>query len=140
MPEKSLSMKMKMKPGARAALISAPEGYLSSLAPLPENVELDTTLAGQYDWVQVFVRNAAELAELLPQVVSTLKPESLLWISFPKGSSKIQTDLTRDNGWGALLPYGLKWVTLISVNETWSAFALRPYRSGEARTRDWVNS
>lgn len=138
MPEKSLSMKLKMKPGVLAALISAPEGYLPSLAPLPDRVDIDTTLAGQYDWVQVFVQNAAELADLLPQLVTSLKPESLLWISFPKGSSKIQTDLTRDKGWGALLPYGLKWVTLISVNETWSAFALRPYKPGEAKTRDWV--
>lgn len=103
-------------------------------------MHLETTLAGQYDWVQVFVLSAAELAERLPQVVSALKPESLLWISFPKGSSKMQTDLTRDKGWDALVPYRLKWTSLISVNETWSAFALRPYKPGEVKTRDWVIS
>ena len=62
-----------------------------------------------------------------------LKPESLLWVAFPKGTSKIQTDLTRDKGWDVLQQADLKWVTLISVNDTWSAFLLRPCRRGEAR-------
>jgi len=66
-------------------------------------------------------------------VVRALKPESLLWLCFPKGSSRIQTDLTRDKGWEPVQQADLKWVTLISVNDTWSAFALRPYRSGEER-------
>jgi hypothetical protein len=57
----------------------------------------------------------------------------MLWISFPKGTSKIQTDLTRDKGWEVLQGLDLKWITLVSVNETWSAFALRPYREGEEK-------
>ena len=51
----------------------------------------------------------------------------------PKGSSKIQTDLTRDKGWDVLQGLNLKWLTLVSVDDTWSAFALRPYRAGEPR-------
>lgn len=47
--------------------------------------------------------------------------------------SKIQTDLTRDKGWEVLQGLDLKWVTLISVNDTWSAFSLRPYMAGEAK-------
>jgi hypothetical protein len=57
----------------------------------------------------------------------------MLWISFPKGSSKIQTDLTRDKGWEGVQALDLKWVNLVSVNETWSAFALRPYKEGEKK-------
>jgi hypothetical protein len=90
-------------------------------------------LRGQFDWVQIFVKKKAELDKLIPKVVRALRPESLLWISFPKGTSKIQTDLTRDKGWDALQKADLKWVTLISVDETWSAFALRPYKPGEKR-------
>jgi hypothetical protein len=65
--------------------------------------------------------------------VRALKPESLLWVSFPKGTSKIQTDLTRDKGWEALHAADLKWVNLISVDDTWSAFGMRPYKPGEER-------
>ena len=133
MPDSSLVKKLKLKPGQRAAIINAPEGYLDSLRPLPEQVELADQLDGQFDWVQVFLKNQAELERLLPDLVNALKPESLLWISFPKGSSKIQTDLTRDKGWDALREVDLKWINLISVNETWSAFSLRLYRPGEER-------
>jgi hypothetical protein len=133
MTENALAKKMKLKPGQHAALIHAPEGYVDSLRPLPEHVDLAEQLAGVFDWLQLFVRNKAELDELLPEVIQALKPESLLWITFPKGTSKIQTDLTRDVGWDAVQAADLKWINLISVNDTWSAFSLRPYKPGEQR-------
>ncbi len=133
MPDSALARKMKLKPGQRAALVNAPEGYLKELSPLPAGVEVTEKLQGEFDWLQIFVKNKAELDKLVPKVIAALKPESLLWITFPKGTSKIQTDLTRDKGWDLLQQAELKWVTLISVNETWSAFALRPYKPGEKR-------
>lgn len=133
MPENALARKLKLKPGQRAALIGAPEGYLKALSPLPEGVQVAEKLSGKFDWLQVFVKNKAEIDRLAPRAARALKPQGMLWISFPKGSSKIQTDLTRDKGWDVLRALDLKWLTLVSVDETWSAFALRPYREGEAR-------
>jgi hypothetical protein len=49
----------------------------------------------------------------------------ICWIHYPKGSSGIQTDLTRDKGWENLLKENLHWLSLISFNETWSAFGMR---------------
>jgi hypothetical protein len=133
MAENPLLKKMKLKPGQRAAIISAPDGYIEALQPLPADVELAEQLVGTFDWVQVFVKTQADLEQAIPQIAAALKPVSTLWITFPKGTSKIQTDLTRDKGWEALQPLNLKWINLISINETWSAFALRPYKPGEAR-------
>jgi hypothetical protein len=124
---------MKLKPGQRAAIINAPDGYLETLLPLPENVELAKDLAATFDWVQLFVKTQAELEQVIAQVRAALKPAGTLWITFPKGTSKIQTDLTRDKGWEALQAIDLKWINLISVDETWSAFSLRPYKPGEER-------
>jgi len=131
MPVASLVQKLKLKPGQRVAVIGAPEGYLEELGALPPGAELAERLEGSFDWLQVFVRNKAELDALVPRLLAALKPESLLWITFPKGTSKIQTDLTRDKGWDSVRD--LKWVTLVSVNETWSAFSLRPYKPGETK-------
>jgi hypothetical protein len=133
MPESSLAKKMKLKRGQRAAIINAPEGYLKELSPLPAGMEVVEKLRGTFDWVQIFVENRTQLDKLTPRALRALKPESLLWISFPKGTSKIQTDLTRDKGWETVRNADLKWLTLISVNETWSAFSLRPFKSGERR-------
>jgi len=130
MPESTLAKKMKLKSDLKAAVINAPESYVDMLK---HNTALSPTLNGKFDWIQIFVRNQAELDALAPKAVKALKPESILWISFPKGTSKIQTDLTRDKGWDVLRDLDLKWITLVSVNETWSAFSLRPYKAGEEK-------
>jgi hypothetical protein len=133
MPTSSRAAKMKLKPGAQAALLAAPEGYLKELSPLPAGASITSNGKGKFDWIQVFVKSRKELEKLAPRAIRALKSESILWISFPKGTSGIQTDLTRDEGWDILKKSDLKWITLISVNETWSAFALRPYKSGEVK-------
>ena len=133
MPETTLVTKLKLKPGQRAAILSAPDDYLATLQPLPENLTLSQDLDGIFDWVQLFVKTRAELEQILPQVLAALKPTSLLWLTFPKGSSKTQTDLTRDVGWDAVQQADLKWINLISIDSTWSAFSVRPYKPGELR-------
>jgi hypothetical protein len=52
---------------------------------------------------------------------------------YPKGSSKRQSDLTRDKGWDSLRDQDLMWLSLISIDDAWSAFSLRKYKPGEAR-------
>lgn len=130
MPDSTLSKKLKLKPGIKAAVIHAPEGYLETLQ---QDAEISSSLRGKYDWIQIFVKNKAELDALSPKAAQALKPESMLWITFPKGSSKIQTDLTRDKGWDEVQKLGLKWIKLVSIDETWSAFSMRLYREGEAK-------
>ena len=135
MTESPLAKKMKLKSGLKAAIINAPESYMDELR---HDTATSPTLNGKFDWIQIFVRSKAELEALAPKAVKALKSESMLWISFPKATSKIQTDLTRDKGWESLQQFDLKWINLISVNDTWSAFALRPYREGEQKQSSWV--
>lgn len=130
MPESALAKKLKLKPGARAAVVNPPENYLDELR---HDAEISQKLSGKFDWIQVFAKNKKELASFAPKAAAALKPDSILWLAFPKGSSKIQTDLTRDKGWEAIHDIDLKFITLVSVNDLWSAFALRPYKEGEER-------
>ena len=128
-----LSRKLKLKPGTRAAVIDAAADYLERLAP-PSDVTIRTDLdGGPLDWIQVFVKTSAELAAVAPKIKAAIAPDGQVWISYPKGSSKMQTDLSRDKGWGPLEAADLMWQSLVSVDDTWSAFGLRPYKSGEAR-------
>ena len=139
MAESALAKKIKLRPGSRALTLNAPQGYRRELGPLPEGVELAEQLRGKFDWIQLFVRTQAELGAPASMAMAAMGAESMLWISFPKGRSKIQTDLTRDKGWSSLVDVDLKWVNLVSVNPTWSAFALRTYEPGEAKQAlPWV--
>lgn len=130
MPESTLAKKLKLKSGMRATVINAPETYLDELK---HDSDITQKLSGKFDWVQIFAKNKKELASFAPKAASALKPDAILWLSFPKGSSKLQIDLTRDKGWGILKELDLKFITLISVDDMWSAFAFRPYKEGEAR-------
>jgi len=130
MSESALARKMKLRSNLKAAVINAPQNYVKVLK---HDTALSPTLRGKFNWIQIFVRTKAELQALAPKAARALRPESMLWISFPKESSRIQTDLTRDKGWESLQKLELKWITLVSVNEAWSAFALRPYRAGEEK-------
>ena len=127
-----LAKKLKLKPGLSAAVVGAPAGYLERLGP-PEGVSVSTGFVGTLDWIQVFVRTSAELADIVGPLTDALSPTGLAWVSYPKGSSKLQTDLTRDKGWEPLEDGQLMWLSLVSIDETWSAFGLRPYKPGEAR-------
>lgn len=128
-----LAKKLKLKPGTRAAVVGAPEGYLAQLGAPSDGTISETLESGPFDWIQVFVRTSAELAAIVKPLSAAIAPTGHIWISYPKGISRMQTDLTRDKGWEPLAGGDLMWLSLVSVNDVWSAFGLRPYKPGEAR-------
>jgi predicted transport protein len=126
MADNPLVKKLGIKPGQRALVLNAPPGYTTQLDPLPEGVTLAHTPDGSYDFVQLFVKNQAELAEHIPTAIQLLKPGGLFWIAYPKLSSKIATDLTRDVGWDAVYNAGLEGVSLVSIDAVWTAMRFKP--------------
>lgn len=129
----TLARKMKLQDGQLAVVLNAPEGALQELEPLPFGVILSENGKIPADWILIFVKNQAELEKVLPKALKLFQPETLLWIAYPKKTSKIKTDFTRDTGWSFLQDKDLRWVTLVSFNEDWSAFAMRRYKPGEPR-------
>ena len=129
----TLARKMKLQDGQLAVVLNAPEGAMQELEPLPFGVILSENGRIPADWILIFVKNQAELEKVLPKALKLFQPETLLWIAYPKKTSKIKTDFTRDTGWSFLQDKDLRWVTLVSFNEDWSAFAMRRYKPGEPR-------
>jgi len=124
MPQ-SLAQKLKIKEGFILYPLHAPDDFEQTLAPLPEGVKISakTKKFQQLHW---FVQNRAQLEKELDTILSLVTDDIVCWTYYPKGSSKIQTDLTRDKGWEKLLAHTeLQWISLISFNETWSAFGFR---------------
>lgn len=126
MSKTSLVKKLRIQPGQRALILNPPAGYLDALEELPEDVEVTSEPGGAFDFVHLFAKNIAELERLGPIAVEAVKYDGLLWISYPKRSSKVETDLTRDVGWEVMAEAGLRPVTQVSVDETWSALRFRP--------------
>ncbi len=126
MATSTLPKKLQMKNGQRAIIMNAPADYAEKLAPLPEGVELATEPEGEFDFVQVFVKNLADVEKFVPEAAKAVKHDALLWIAYPKGGAKAGTDLNRDILWNAVAPYNLTGVTLISLDDVWSCMRFRP--------------
>ena len=121
-----LIKKLRIQPGQRLLILNAPEGYLSNLGQLPDGVEVNDVPDGVFDFVQVFVKSITELEKQVPVAIKTVKYDGLLWICYPKQSSGIKTDINRDTGWSVVQKAGLRPVTQVAIDDTWSALRFRP--------------
>lgn len=120
-----LTKKLKMTPGHTILAINAPTEYLGVLGPLPEKITITERKSGLFDAVHLFVHNQSELKKFGTNALSFVKPGGLIWIFYPKKTSKMQTDLSRDVGWDEFSQHNLQWMSLISFDKTWSACALK---------------
>ena len=121
-----LADKLRIKPGFRLFTLHAPADFKKTLGKLPEGVKImDKGVAA--DQVHWFVTNREQLEKELSKVMKLVSPGVTVWVYYPKGTSGIQTDLTRDKGWDCLLAEGdkLTWINLISFDSTWSVFGFR---------------
>jgi hypothetical protein len=121
----SVTQKLRIKDDMKLLTIHAPAGFDASLKPLPPGVTF-TTAANAFQQIHWFVKNKSEMEKDLEKVLKLVKGDIVCWIYYPKGTSSIQTDLTRDKGWERLLKRDeLQWLSLISFDDTWSAFGMR---------------
>ena len=131
-----LIKKLGIRQGHKVLILNAPEGYMQSLRLLPENTEVTTSAEGTFDFVQSFVYNKADADSHAATAIRALKPGGVLWFSYPKKSSKVETDITRDVGWEAVRSMGLRPVSQVAIDDTWSALRFRP--TGEVKSRKKV--
>ncbi|RFZ94746.1 hypothetical protein D0C36_04200 [Mucilaginibacter conchicola] len=125
-PPSPLAKKLQMKPGQTWLILNAPEDYLATLEPLPESVELTFALGKAVSGIQVFVKTSTELSEVLKQLQTSLKDDTVLWVIYPKKNSGIETDLEMMSGWEVTKPYGLRPVASAAINNTWTTLRFRP--------------
>lgn len=125
MSDKSVAQKLLIRENYKTLLINEPQYYKSMLGALPQNVTLLTKSTEPVDFMQVFVASRKELEAQLPKFKVLLKPKGLLWVSYPKGTSKIKADINRDS----IREYGqsivLEAVALVALDDTWSALRLK---------------
>ena len=115
-----LVKKLGIKSGARVAFVDAPSDYHETLGPLPEGVTVLQRPGKSMDFMQAFVTDRATLERKFASCKSALSPTGMLWISWPKKSSDMHSDLDGNIVRSVGLKGGLVDVKVCAVDETWS--------------------
>lgn len=118
-----LPSKLGIRAGFAVHVKDAPSDYLELLEPLPAGVTF-SRLSSATDLVHVFSARKAELAKFLKTCRSKLRPAAVLWVSWPKKSAKVPTDITEDTIRELALPLGFVDIKVCAVTEVWSGLKL----------------
>ena len=126
---KSLSDKLGYRAGQRAAFIALPQ----ELAELPSLVDFESAVqkpawnvvlaAGNFDLIHAFTTKQADLAHL-HTLQDALKPDGMIWVSWPKKAAKVATDVTEDRVREAALKLDLVDVKAAAIDAVWSGLKL----------------
>jgi len=123
---KSVGRKLGMNPGMRALIISPPPGYLKLLAPLSDGLTVSSRATGNYAFVQVFATRLSEISRFARRLSKHAAQNALVWISYPKKTSKAKRTLSRDVIREAMRAAGWRAVSIVAIDEVWSALRFRP--------------
>ena len=121
---RSLVEKLGIKPGTRIAILNAPRGYRVTLGSLPPGVVVASAARGTFPFIHFFTRSRTLLQAKVPLLLRALAPDGALWISWPKQSSGVETDMTEDVVRQVVLPTGLVDIKVAAVDDVWSGLKL----------------
>lgn len=109
---------------AQAKWLIAPPLTLPEISEFAEvKVSAGAKISGggrMFDLVHWFVKSRAELETGIAGVADAMRPDAVLWISWPKKASKVPTDITEDVLREVILPTGLVDIKVCAVDEVWS--------------------
>lgn len=121
---KSLAAKLGIKTGTRIVAVGAPAEYANWLGPLPDGVVFNEQADGSADLVHLFVTARVELERTLSALRAALRADAAVWVSWPKKSSKVPTDITEDTIRVVALPAGWVDIKVCAVTDIWSGLKL----------------
>jgi hypothetical protein len=121
---KSVVQKLGIKPGFRIFVDGAPASYDDIIGRLPADVTIAPRLKAPLDMAHVFVKQAAVLRKKLPACREAIAPDGMVWVSWPKKSSGVATDVTENVVRDTALSLGLVDVKVCAIDDTWSGLKL----------------
>ncbi len=115
-----LLKKLGIKPGFSIGLINPPADYLDLLGDLPSGVNFRHRLVAPTDFVHLFAACQRDLDMAMPRAKKALGRDGMLWLSWPKQSSGIATDLNGNSVRKSGLAAGLVDIKVCAIDDTWS--------------------
>lgn len=116
-----LIKKLGIKPGFSLRIKNEPPDYWNWMSPLPENIKvLSRPKKEAADFIHLFVKDRKKFEIEFLKLKAELKKDGMLWVSWPKKSAKVASDLDENIIRNYGLVKGLVDVKVCAVDETWS--------------------
>jgi len=119
-----LAKKLGIRAHARLFVRAAPDNYRELLTPLPEGVHSVRRIDARTDLIHLFATRAAALARALTVARRAMRMDAVIWVSWPKRLSGVDTDISENDVRALALPLGLVDVKVCAVDDTWSGLKL----------------
>ena len=119
-----LPQKLGIKPGTIVVAIDAPDNYRKLLGQIPSGVNFATRPVGNTKFIHLFVKERRALQTQLQSLRRKIAEDAAVWVSWPKKSSGLPTDVTEDVIRAVALPIGFVDIKVCAVDETWSGLKL----------------
>mgnify|MGYP001367915266 CR=1 FL=1 len=119
-----LVKKLGIKPPMTLVAIDAPPEYRSWLCELPHGVRIISKAGKPLQAVHLFVTRRARLEKELAKYRQQLEQNGFLWVSWPKKSAKVDTDITEDTIREVALPLGFVDIKVCAVSDVWSGLKI----------------
>lgn len=116
----SILKKLRYREAYNSQVVNPPEELAKLIQGIKQSGE------GKPEFTLLFIRDNKELTEHFEDTIEESEYDSVFWVVYPKKSSKIKTDVTRDTIWESIKPMGYRPVSMVSINDTWSAMRVRP--------------
>lgn len=120
MSQTPISQKLRIKEGYIVLIINSPTGYITKLGNTGATLLIDPA-KHPFDLIQVFASTKKDLEQQLSKIKSLVKAKGLIWVTYPKGKAEINRDSIREYA----STVGLQAVSLVAVDDTWSALRLK---------------
>lgn len=115
-----LAKKLGIKENFRVALLHVPDEVKTELRDVFGKCKLQTIKSSDLDFIFLFAKSLASLANDLYPAAKALAPAGMIWICWPKKSSGVATDLTEDMVRQSGLDAGLVDIKVCAVTDIWS--------------------
>ncbi|MFO0942155.1 MAG: hypothetical protein U0930_15570 [Pirellulales bacterium] len=116
--------KLGFKDSTILVVIEQPEGYESLVGPFPAGLEFANKLTKETNFVHLFATKKSLLTKHLKALRSKLPDDAVVWVSWPKKTSKVETDITEDIIRDVALPMGFVDIKVCAINAVWSGLKL----------------
>ncbi len=123
-----LIKKLAFKEHPSVYILQSPDSFQDTIKEWESLAPVHTSLnnPGEIDFLLAFVTQQAELDALIEQIEGRLAGDTTIWFCYPKGSSKkYKSSINRDQGWDRMIPLEVEKVSLVAIDQDWSALRFR---------------